>query len=40
MGQLSQELLDAGDPIEQAIEEKKHKASLPKGYLKNTQKFE
>ena len=40
MGQLSQELLEAGDPIEQAKEDKKREAAAPKGYLRNTHKFE
>ena len=40
MGKLSQELLEIGDPIEQAIEEKKREAAAPKGYLRNTQKWE
>lgn len=40
MGRLSQELLVEGDPIEVAKEEKLKELNKPKGYLKNTMKYE
>jgi len=36
MGHLSQQMLDEGDPYENAKREERHAKALPKGYLKNT----
>ena len=40
MGQLTQIQLDKGDPIQNSIDEENWRKSLPKGYLKNTVKYE
>ena len=37
MGSLSQQMLDEGDPYENARREERLAKALPKGYLKNTQ---